>query len=294
MASTTSSLLKLELQTTGENASTWGTKLNNVVSEAEKAITGEVEIDMAGSADVTLTDVDYNTSEGRYAVLKLTGAITGNVKVIVPARTKWFYVINATTQTTTYTFSCSIGTASGTSVAIPNNGLPYTAYCDGTNVVSPQSLLPSFHIATSTDISLDTDSTQLTFGSADVVSDPYSITDHANNRIVFPSGYELMLVQMNCMTSLLDDTTTLGVSIFTNSFGGAPGSAQIPAIYEGDMTTRGNTNLKGAQVCAVVYNPLQIHTLNGTTRQSNITFGARVQTGTTTMTAFEINGVVLK
>ncbi len=53
MASSYSSDLKLELQATGENASTWGDKTNNNLNLIQQAIAGYEAIDVA-SADVTL------------------------------------------------------------------------------------------------------------------------------------------------------------------------------------------------------------------------------------------------
>jgi hypothetical protein len=207
MASTTSSLLKLELQTTGENSSTWGNKLNDTLSQAEIAITGEVTVSMAGSANVTLTDVDFSASQSRYAVLRFTGAITASVKAICPARVKWFYAINTTTQSTTHTYSMSVGTSSGTAVAIPNHGLPVLIYCDGTNCVTPQTALPSCHTATSTDTSLTTSIVVLPIAAADIVSDPYSMISTAANTVIIPAGVELMLVQLNIFSDITDDTT---------------------------------------------------------------------------------------
>ena len=58
MASSYSSDLKLELQATGENASTWGDKTNNNLNLIQQAISGFQSIDVA-SADVTLVSVSY-------------------------------------------------------------------------------------------------------------------------------------------------------------------------------------------------------------------------------------------
>ena len=295
MASTTSSLLKLELQTTGENSSTWGNKLNDTLSQAEIAITGEVTVSMAGSANVTLTDVDFSASQSRYAVLGFTGAITASVKAICPARVKWFYAINTTTQSTTHTYSMSVGTSSGTAVAIPNHGLPVLIYCDGTNCVTPQTALPSCHTATSTDTSLTTSIVVLPIAAADIVSDPYSMISTAANTVIIPAGVELMLVQLNIFSDITDDTTALAAAIFANGHGGTPGSDQLPAYWENStISARATGNLKTTNVSALIYNPLQIHTLNGSTRGSSISFGALCGTGTATLYGHTIDAVVLR
>ena len=297
MASSTSSLLKLELQTTGENSSTWGTKLNNVISEAEKAVTGEVSVSMAGSSNVTLTDVDFNDSQSRYAVLRFTGAITASVKAIVPARVKWFYAINACTQADPHQYVLSVGTASGTAVAIPAHGRPVMVYCDGTNCSAPQAALPSAHVATSTDTALSTTIAQLNFASGDVVSDDYGMMDHANNKLVIPAGVELVMVQLNIFTGIQDDTTALSASIYTIGWGGSPASSSLPGYWEGStLSARANGNLKTATVSALIYTPLENHaTVVGYgTRSRNITFGAKVGSGSHTCYGHTIDVAVLK
>jgi len=295
MASTTSSLLKLELQTTGENSSTWGTKLNNVISETEKAITGEVTVSMAGSADVTLTDIDFNTSQSRYAALRFTGAITGSVKAIVPARVKWFYAINATTQTTAFEFTMSVGTASGTAVAIPPSAAPTLVYCDGTNCVLPQPALPTAHLATSTDHSLNASPsgpTLLTFASGDIVSDSEGMFDAANNRLVLPATASVALVQLNAFSSITDDTTALAMSIWSDGFGQSPGSSTIMGYWENStIAARSSSSLKSACVTALIYNGL---VPSYATRNYNIHFGGKAGSGTHTLYGFTIDAVILK
>ena len=76
MASTASDLLKFEKQTTGENATTWGTKANTAMSRIEEAIAGMSNIAVTGS-DYTLDDTQYtehndgsNTSESHVAIIK--------------------------------------------------------------------------------------------------------------------------------------------------------------------------------------------------------------------------------
>ena len=49
MASSASPLLKLELQTNGENSGTWGTKTNVTLKRIEEAIAGTTNIAVTGS-----------------------------------------------------------------------------------------------------------------------------------------------------------------------------------------------------------------------------------------------------
>jgi hypothetical protein len=77
MASTYSSDLKLELQATGENAGTWGTKTNNNLELVQQAIAGYQEINVA-SSDVALSMSDGSISNARNMVLKFTGTLAAN------------------------------------------------------------------------------------------------------------------------------------------------------------------------------------------------------------------------
>lgn len=92
----------------------------------DNAIAGRLSKSVAGSSDVTLT-----ATEARNAILELTGAITANINLIVPAKNKLFAVYNATTGA----FTVTVKTPSGTGVVVPQ-GQRLWVYCDSTNVVS--------------------------------------------------------------------------------------------------------------------------------------------------------------
>jgi hypothetical protein len=129
MPSSASSLLKVELQANGENTNTWGTKANAVFERLEQAIAGEAAITVT-TADVTLSDTDYTGTESHKAYISATGALTGNRAIIVPARTKIYFVSNATTGA----YALTVKTSGGTGIAV-TQGKKAILYCDGTNVV---------------------------------------------------------------------------------------------------------------------------------------------------------------
>ena len=60
MASTYSSSLNLEIQTTGENSGTWGTIVNNNLQKLESAIKGYVSVAVASTSDSL--DVSHGTT----------------------------------------------------------------------------------------------------------------------------------------------------------------------------------------------------------------------------------------
>ena len=103
-------VLGTEKMTTGENAGTWGTKTNTNLEILEQAFGGYLAKSIAGGVQTTtlaITDGDStaSTSEARHHVIKLTGAITGNQTVTVPADVvKTYIVSNATSGAYTVLF----------------------------------------------------------------------------------------------------------------------------------------------------------------------------------------------
>lgn len=128
MPSTFDSLLRLELQASGENNSTWGTRTNTNLSLLADAIAGHVSISVAGSGDFTLSTANAATDQARMAFITLTGILTGNRTIIVPAAAKTYYF----RRNTTGNFTLSVKTASGTSVALPASSVT-PVVCDGTD-----------------------------------------------------------------------------------------------------------------------------------------------------------------
>lgn len=132
MPSTFSPLLRIELQATGENDTTWGDKTNNNFKDVvESAIAGLTVVSIA-DADKTLTVNSGAADEARSAILVLQGTLTAQRSVVVPASSKWYIVKN------NCNFPVTIKTASGTGASIVN-GTAGIVYCDGTNVASAMS-----------------------------------------------------------------------------------------------------------------------------------------------------------
>lgn len=80
---------------------------------------------VAGGVDVTLTN-----AEAAHQIIELTGALTANINVIVPAISRQWTVANKTSGA----FTLTVKGASGTGVAVTQN-MRCIVYHDGTNVV---------------------------------------------------------------------------------------------------------------------------------------------------------------
>ncbi len=127
MPSTYDSLLRLELQATGENQNTWGTKTNTNLELVAAAIAGHVSVDGTGSGDLTLTTSNGAADQARRAFITISGTLTGVRNIIIPTASKTYYFRNNATGSG----SIVVKTASGTGVTLPTSGVA-AVVCDGT------------------------------------------------------------------------------------------------------------------------------------------------------------------
>jgi hypothetical protein len=134
MASSYSTDLKLELMVTGEQAGLWGDITNTNLNILQQAIAGYEAISIAGGAQTTALSFSNGvTSNGKNAVIKLTGSITGNQIVTIPDGIEKNYIIE---NGTTGTFTVQFKTASGTGPIFSTTDKGFKlVYSDGTNVV---------------------------------------------------------------------------------------------------------------------------------------------------------------
>ena len=135
MASSTSTDLKLELITTGEKAGLWGTITNTNLQILEQAASGYLPLDVA-SSDVALSLATHATANGKNLYYKLTGILTANRTVTMPASAERVFIIeDATTRSSSnYTLNVKVvGEATGVVVPV---GAKMILYSDGANMFS--------------------------------------------------------------------------------------------------------------------------------------------------------------
>jgi len=130
MASTYSSTLNLELQTTGENSGTWGTITNNNLQKLESAIKGYVSVAIASTSDSLDASNGSTTDEQSNAIIKLTGTLTGNTTMQCEAVENWYIVDNAATMGT---YTLGFKPASGTAASLVA-GSKHLMYTDGSTM----------------------------------------------------------------------------------------------------------------------------------------------------------------
>ena len=130
MASTYTSSLNLELQATGENSGSWGTKTNNNLQKLESAIKGYVSVAIASTSD-SLTASDGGTGdEQSNAIIKLTGTLSGNTTMQCEAVESWYIIDNATSMSS---YTLGFKPAGGTAANLVS-GSKHLMYTDGTTM----------------------------------------------------------------------------------------------------------------------------------------------------------------
>jgi len=137
MPSSFTSRLKLERQASGENSGTWGNLVNYVFNRIDSSVKGYQSVDVAGSANVTLTsnnstsNTDDSSTDDQVhnAILEFTGALTGDIHVFTDAVETKYTVFNNTTGSQTLTFAPT----GGTGVAL-KQGAKTLVYTDGTTM----------------------------------------------------------------------------------------------------------------------------------------------------------------
>jgi hypothetical protein len=133
MPSTFSTQLRLELQATGENRTTWGSKANQVFNLIEASVAGVSTIAM-GNTNHTLTTANGTADEARNAILICTGANTAVRTLTIPAVSKTYIIRNSTTGGFAVTIS------NGTNSVSLSNGNWSLIWTDGTSIYSTSDL----------------------------------------------------------------------------------------------------------------------------------------------------------
>ena len=130
--------LGVELQATGENAGTWGTKTNTNLQLIEQISGGFTTQSIAGGAQTTaLTISDSGTGDvAGHRMIDFTGTITGNQIVTIPLDVQTFYILrNSTSGAYTVQFKYTSGSGSTFTFSATNKGtaIVFAAANDGTN-----------------------------------------------------------------------------------------------------------------------------------------------------------------
>jgi len=150
MASSYTSRIRLEKQGSGENANTWGDRLNaNVIDLVDSAVAGVETVNLEALSSVTLTTNNGSDDQARNFALNFTGSLNATCTVRIPAEEKIYFVANNTTGSGNIVLA---HTGGSTYVTVPEPGNTMLVATTGTSFISQKGIVPS---AIKTDVSVD-------------------------------------------------------------------------------------------------------------------------------------------
>jgi len=177
MASSYSADLKLELMATGEKSGTWGDITNTNLIILQQAIAGYEAVSIAGGAQTTaLTFSNGLISNGKNAIIELTGTITGNQIVTIADSIEKTYVIkNSTSGAFTVQFKTASG--SGPTWSTTDKGIK-TLYSNGTDVIDVNANLSQINLVNQNEIRFEdaTGGQYVGLKAASTISSGYTLT----------------------------------------------------------------------------------------------------------------------
>ena len=137
MASTYTGL-GVELQATGENAGTWGTKTNTNLQIIEQISGGFTQQSIAGGAQTTALSVSDGSTGAVLAhrMIEFTGTISDNAVVTIPLDVQTFYILrNSSSGAYTVQFKYASGSGDSFTFTATNKGdqIVFASANDGTN-----------------------------------------------------------------------------------------------------------------------------------------------------------------
>ena len=179
--------LGVELQATGENAGTWGTKTNTNLQIVEQISGGYTTVNFGSDADVTLSVSDGSTGAAlAHRILEFTssGSLTATRNCTIPLDVQNFYILkNSTTGGQTITFKYVSGSGNSVNVLNGKTVIAYAKADDGTNPnIASVSLSSDLVDDTSPQLggNLDTNSFMIDFDDAHGIRD-----ENANEQLIF-------------------------------------------------------------------------------------------------------------
>jgi hypothetical protein len=177
--------LGVELQATGENAGTWGTKTNTNLQIVEQISGGYTTQAVTDGADTALTVSDGSTGATlSHRIIEFTGSLTASRNVTIPLDVQNFYFLkNATSGSQNVVFKYATGTGTSATVASGKTVIAYAKADDGTNPgIDTISLASDLVDDTTPQLggNLDTNSFMIDFDDAHGIRD-----ENGNEQLIF-------------------------------------------------------------------------------------------------------------
>lgn len=178
---------------------------------AEFHFAGRLSKSVAGAADVALS-----RAEAANEILELTGVLTGNINLILPALKREWIVKNNTSGA----FSLTVKTAAGTGIAVLQ-GKTTLLYGDGTNIVDAITFLSSLSVGLLNGAAVIT-SHPMELRLSLVTGVPVAITDQTAKATVFLTPYKGGNIDLHDGVSAWTTLNSAEVSVAVPATTGTP------------------------------------------------------------------------
>lgn len=241
MASTYTSRFKLEKMDTGANANTWGTNTNNNLDVLDAFGGGYLAKSVAGSSNITLSTADADpTAESANKVIELTGALTGDIVVFIPAVESDYVFFNNTTGSQTLTIAATGHTANGLAIT---QGAYSHVYNDGSANFKIYNAVDKLGATTFKDTVTAGSSGQIILRTNGAVTATTFTGDGSNLTGVepFASGTKMVFYQASAPTGWTQDTAAAlsdaAFRVTTGSGAGTGGSDTFQTTFAASRNT---------------------------------------------------------
>ena len=260
--------LGIELQVTGENAGTWGTKTNTNLSLVEQISGGYIAKSIAGSAQTTALSVSDGSTGAELAhrMIEFTGTITGNQIVTIPIDVQTFYFLrNSTSGSYTVQFKYASGSGDSFTFSATDKGdkIIFATANDGTN--------PDIDtLAIGTGISDVVDDTSPQLG-GNLDTNDFNIAFDDAHGIIDENGNEQLIFQTTgSAVNQFDMTNAATGNAPSISATGGDTNIDVAIIPKGSGETKIGTGSANATVTSSGAHDLILDTNSGT-NSGNIT-----------------------
>jgi hypothetical protein len=252
--------LGIELQATGENAGTWGTKTNTNLEIIEQIAGGFTQQSIAGGAQTTALSVSDGSTGAvlSHRMIEFTGTITGNQIVTIPLDVQTFYILrNSTSGSNTVQFKYVSGSGSTVTFSATDKGdkVVFATANDGTNPDIKEIALGLTEISEDTSPQLggdlDTNSFNIAFDDAHGIND-----ENGNEQIIFQTT--------SSAVNQFDVTNAATGNAPSISATGGDSNIDIALIPKGTGETKVGTGAANATITSSGAHDLILDTNSGT------------------------------
>ncbi len=254
--------LGIELQATGENAGTWGTKTNTNLEIFEQISGGFTQQSIAGSAQTTTLSVSDGATGAvmSHRMIEFTGTITGNQIVTIPLDTQTFYFLrNSTSGAYTVQFKYASGSGDTFTFSATDKGdkIVFAAGDDSTNPNIKTLAIGTGIASVAADTSpqlggdLDTNSFNIAFDDAHGIND-----ENGNEQIIFQTT--------SSAVNQFDVTNAATGNAPSISATGGDTNIDVAIIPKGSGETKVGTGAAAATITSSGAHDLTLDTNSGT------------------------------